>query len=261
MSSGVLSSVSAEPGSALGGAIMSVSLLRRLCAGRMLYTGEDHGRALGELRRQRAGSPPIPDAADDGQAVLESLFLEVIGRCRKDRWQPYMLPFAVRSVTPRPHELIVRVPKQYLPDVLREVLPAWPAADEDGTGEPGCQVYGIPGLRARLTRGQVILARPGLPGRIIIPSPADRARKAALIAVDMHGGEADMRLPWLTHPRDWHPAEEHFAGAFSQHHATRGAPGSRLASQILRRLPGLCPAPRAYYHDMWFNRFGDTCAI
>lgn len=52
----------------------------------MLYTGEDHGRALGELRRQPAGTPPISDAADDGQAVLESLFLEVIGRCGKDRW-------------------------------------------------------------------------------------------------------------------------------------------------------------------------------
>lgn len=36
-------------------------------------------RALGELRRQQAGAPPIPDAADGGQAVLESLFPEVIG--------------------------------------------------------------------------------------------------------------------------------------------------------------------------------------
>lgn len=87
-----------------------------------------------------------------------------------------MLPFAVRFVTPRPHELIVRVPKPYLPAVLREVLPAWLAAEEDGTGAPGCEVYGIPGLRARLTRGQLILARPGLPGRIIIPSPADGDR-------------------------------------------------------------------------------------
>jgi hypothetical protein len=242
---------------------MPVSLLRRLCAGRMLYTGEHHGRALGELRRQQAGSPPIPDAAGDGQPILEALFLEVLGRCSKDRWQPYMLPFAVRSVTPRPHELIVRVPKQYLPDILREALPAWPAGEEDGAGEPGCQVYGIPGLRARLSRGQVILARPGLPGRIIIPAPADRARKAALIAADTHRGEADVCLPWLTHPRDWHPAEESFARASPQHYGTRAEHGrtSLLASQVLRRLPGLCPAPRAYYHDMWFNRFGDTTSI
>jgi hypothetical protein len=34
-----------------------------------------------------------------------------------------------------------------------------------------------------------------------------------------------------------------------------------FASQILRRLPGLCPAPWLYYHDLWFNRVGEECSI
>lgn len=57
-----------------------------------------------------------------------------------------------------------------------------------------------------------------------------------------------------------------FRQAADADHCSPG-PGSRqyrnawLASQILRRLPSLCPAPWPYYHDLWFNRFGDECSI
>jgi hypothetical protein len=235
-------------------------LFRALCAGRMAQTGESHNQALDELRRIPAGTPPIPEAADTDQAFLESCFLEEIGRCHKDRWRPRMLPFAVRSVTPRPHELVVRVPKEFLPDIIRGIMPSW-SAEEEMTGAFS-QVYGIPGLRARLWPGRVLLSRPGLAGRITIAASAGRWRKAARIAADL-GGADGMLMPWLTRPHDWHPAEARWVASWPGHYSPDGWQyrNSRLASQILRRLPGLCPAPRAYYHDLWFNRFGDTCRI
>lgn len=70
-------------------------------------------------------------------------------------------------------------------------------------------------------------------------------------------------MPWLTQPDEWHPQETRWV----QTYCKRCSPGSwqyrnsRFASQILRRLPGLCPLPRAYGHDLWFNRFGDTCSV
>jgi hypothetical protein len=36
----------------------------------------------------RAADISHSDAAGDGQAVLEALFQEVLGRCGKDQWQP-----------------------------------------------------------------------------------------------------------------------------------------------------------------------------
>jgi|HubBroStandDraft_3_1064219.scaffolds.fasta_scaffold426411_2 hypothetical protein len=94
---------------------MPSPLLRKLCTGRMLQTGEGRNRALDELRRLPSQTRPISEA-DEDQALLESEFLEVIGRCSKDRWRPRMLPFTIRSVAPRPHELIVRIAEEFLPD-------------------------------------------------------------------------------------------------------------------------------------------------
>lgn len=240
---------------------MPTPVLRALCTGRMTQTGESHNQAIVEIRRIPAGALPIPEAAHTDQAFLESCFLEAIGQCPKDRWRPRLLPFAVRSVTPRPDELIVRVPAEFLPDIIGGIMPSWAAADEEaGTVS---QVHGIPGLRARHQQGRVVLTRPGLTGRISIPAPAGRWRKAALIAADLGGRDHGMQMPWLTHPFDWHPAEARWVASWPGHYSpdSRQYRDSLLASQILRRLPGLCPVPRAYYHDLWFNRFGDTCAI
>jgi hypothetical protein len=170
-----------------------------------------------------------------------------------------MLPFAIRSVTPRPRELIVRIPKEFLPDIIRDIMPGWFAEDEDS----GPEVYGIPGLRAQFHWGRIILNRPGFAGRISIPAPAGRWRKAALIATDLWGDERTTRMPWLTHPDEWHPEEVRCVESWPGRYSTSSWQyrKSRFASQVLRRLPGLCPTPRAYYHDLWFNRVGDTCSI
>jgi hypothetical protein len=226
---------------------MPSSLLRALCIGRMLQTGEGHNQALDELRQIPPHTAPIPEAADEDQAFLESEFLEVIGRCSKDRWRPHMLPFGIRSVTPRPRELIVRVPKEFLPDIIRSVMPAWLAEDEDSDPE----VSGIPGLRAQYRWGRIILKRPGFTGCIVIPSPSSRWRKAVLVVADLLGGEREIRMPWITRPNEWHPAEVSWVECWSAHYSTSSWQyrNSQFPSQILRRLPGLCPAPRARHHS------------
>jgi hypothetical protein len=198
---------------------MPNTVFRALCAGRMAQTGESHNQALDELRRIPAGTPPIPEAADADQAFLESCFLEAIGRCEKDRWRPRMLPFAVKSVTPRPHELVVRVSGAFLPDIIRGIMPSWPAEDEM-TGTVS-QIYGIPGLRAQLHQERVVLSRPGFAGRISIPVPAGRWRKASRIAADL-GGADGAWMPWLTHPHDWHPEEACWVASWPGHYSADG---------------------------------------
>jgi hypothetical protein len=237
---------------------MPSSTLDALCQGRIAYTGESWECALTELRDAPHGTP-IPDAASTGQAALESDFLEVIGRCDKDRWEPYMLPFAVTSVTPRPDELVVRIPREYLPDIICDLMPLW-LNDEDET-----EVSGIPGLRAEVRRDAVRLHRPGLPGCISIPCPAQQWHKAVTVAADLLGSEygEGWRLPWLTGQREWEPKEAGYVESWPRRYSPVGWQyrNTRFASQILRRLPGLCPDPRPYFHDLWFNRFGDTCSI
>jgi hypothetical protein len=239
---------------------MPVTTLQRLAAGRAAHTGETYQQALTGLRQLKPGTPPVPDAGSQDQAFLESCVLERLGRCDKDRWRYYMLPFAVRSVTPHPDEIVIRIPAEFLPDVLREILPGWPA-EHDDRDTP--EVYGIPGLRARHEQGRIVLARPGFPGRVAIPASRDRWRKAALVAADLNGGPGNFHMPWLTSPADWHPAEIRFTEAWPERFCPDGRDyGSSLfESQLLRRLPGLCPAPRAIYHDLWINRHTATCAI
>jgi hypothetical protein len=256
----IASSRSAEPGSVFGGTIMPTSTTDMLCKGRIACTGESWECGLTELRNTPHGTP-IPDAGSPGQSALESEFLEVIGKCDPDRWQPHTLPFLITSVIPRPDELIVRIPDDYLPDVICDLMPKW-LDDEDDN-----EVSGIPGLRADVRResGKVRLHRPGLPGCISIPRTANRWHKALLVAGDLlsHKSREGLQLPWLTGQPEWTDTEIAFVEQYPRWYGTASWQyrNSLFASQILRRLPGLCADPRAYFHDMWFNRFGDTCQI
>lgn len=233
---------------------MPTTLPQRLASGRAAQTGETPQQALDGLRTLDPGTPPIPDAATADQAFLESEFLELLGRCDWDRWRLRMLPFTVRSVTPRPHEVIIRIPGEFLPDVIREVMPSW-VADEAVQDSP--EVHGIAGLRARYDRGRgmATLHRPGFPGRIAIPAPLGLWRRAALVAADLCGDGSPVVLPWLSAPDDWHPCEARFA----QPRPGSSSPGGwryshyGFGSQVMRRLPGLCPLPRAEWHSLWIN--------
>jgi hypothetical protein len=234
---------------------MPRTLPHRLVGGRAAQTGERHQHALDELRGLDPGTPPVPDAATLDQAFLEAQLLERLGRWNPDRWRPRMQPFGVRSVSPRPHEIVVRVPAEFLPDVLHAVLPCWDAAHDDREYQ---DVYGIPGLRARHEQGRGILHRPGFPGRISVPAAPGLWRKALLVAAGLSGGPGQARMPWLTVPGDWDPGEARFTAAWPDSYSPAGSGyhESGFASRIMRRLPGLCPRPRARWHDLWVNHHG-----
>jgi hypothetical protein len=163
---------------------MPSSFLRTLASGRIQHTGESYRSALVEVQTLPA-SWPIPDPAEAAQAALESEFLEIIGHCPKDRWRPRMLPFAIRWVTPRSHELVVCIHREFLPDIIRDLMPTW-ALEEEKEGAV-CNLYGIPGLRPRIRKGKVVLSRPGLAGRIVIAGPAADWKKATLVAAELCG--------------------------------------------------------------------------
>ncbi len=185
--------------------------------------------------------------------------MERLGRWDPDRWQRRMRPFGVRSVSPRPHKAIIRVSDEFLPDVLRAALPAW-AAEHDS---PDCaEVTGIAGLRPRHERGCGILARPGFPGRIVVPCMRGLWRKALLVVAAMNDAD-EVRMPWRSVPDDWHPGETGFADAWPDTYSPTGEwyRNSRFTSRLLRRLPGLCPAPRAEWHDLWVNHFTSSPAV
>jgi hypothetical protein len=231
------------------------TLTHRLIAGRAAQTGERHRQALEELRALSPGAPPVPDAATLDQAFLEAQLLERLGRWNPDRWRPQMQPFGVRSVSPRPHEIAVRVPAEFLPDILHTLMPCWDPADEAGDCP---DVFGIPGLRARHTDGHGILYRPGFPGRIAVPAAPGLWRKALLVAAGISGGQDQAALPWLSLPGGWHPVETAFTEAWPDSYSPGGRDyrESRFASRLMRRLPGLCPRPRARWHDLWVNHHG-----
>jgi hypothetical protein len=92
-------------------------------------------------------------------------------------------PFGIKSVTPRPDALTVRIAAEFLPDIISDIAPVW-RAEEEKDGEI-INMSGIPGLRALHRRGRTVLTRPGIPGRIVIPVPADRWRKAVMVAAEL----------------------------------------------------------------------------
>jgi hypothetical protein len=66
---------------------------------------------------------------------------------------------------------------------------------------------------------------------------------------------------WDSHPFDWHPLEiRHLAEGRRGRYQIGGEhyQASRLASDLLRRLPGIYRPPSS--HDMWFNFHGRTDA-
>ncbi|WP_182907604.1 hypothetical protein [Microbispora sp. H13382] len=223
---------------------------------RALYTGQAHQHALKSLRRdQRKGCGPIP-VATTAQAALEALILERIGEWSPVFWSPFVLAYGIAWVDPSPEDLIVGIPVQYLPDLIRELIPklhtSGPSANDD------IEIQGIAGLRFSYENGHVVLYRPGEPARVSIPLENESLwHKAIKIATD--GFDSDLAFPWDSHPNAWHPAELYFINtSWPGRYAIGGEhyQASRLASDLLRRLPGLCSPFMA--HDMWFNFYGAT---
>jgi hypothetical protein len=232
---------------------MPSSRLDSLAEGRANLTGERHEQALMALRQLGRKASPIPDAESEAQASLEARLLEQLGRSGHHQYWSPKVPFMVTSVTPEPDKLTIRVPEEYLPDVIRDVFPYWVIEDDGSKSD----VYGIAGLRYRLDRGRVIMARLGRPGRVCMPVKAGMWEKACRVAMDSLGDGFQFRFPWRTSPTERDPAENQ---AWPPDDGVTRT-NNHFVSQIFRRLPGLCPSSRAEWHDLWINWRGDRCDI
>lgn len=231
----------------------------RVAHRRSLFTREGYQHAIEALGRA-GGGRPIPVAYAD-QAAFEALFLERVGEVDLDLWEPTVLPFGISWVSPYPDSIDVGVPRRYLPDIIRQIIPTVFAEDTYQVG-PECgdvlEVQGIPGLRFRYEAGHVVLYRPGRPGRIRIPAKEITWRKALWIALRAWDDRATVL--WDSHPNEWHPLETRFVEDWPARFRIDGEHyrASRLASDVLRRLPGICRPPSC--HDMWVNFHGRTAA-
>ena len=230
---------------------MARSPIRPLAIRRRSLTGETYQQAHRALSELLPGTAPIPAATPD-LAALEALVLDRIGSCDLDLWHPGVLPFEITSITPRPDRLTMRVPRAFLPDIIRQIMPT--ITDEHG--EPN--VGGVIGLRVTPKRGIARLRRPGLPGLIEIPATRSDWDRAVKIATD--GWAEGVNPAWLTHPNRWHPGELALLEAYPDHYAPGGEQyrKSAFASAVLRRLPGMCPHPETTeYHNLWINMWPD----
>lgn len=223
---------------------MSHSRRQTVARQRILYTGETFNQARHALERLDAAGPPIPEASPD-QAALEATLFQELGQIDNSAWHTGDPAFGITSITPQRDELVMRIAKPFLPDVIAHIMPT--CADDDSG-----QIYGVPGLRARKKNDHTVLYRPGMPGRIRIPvRPADWD-KAAIIGLTFWW--ENTQAPWLTFPAEWHPAEK----AFVEAHPERWAIGnvfyhnSGFISGVLRRVRAL-HGPHIDYWKMWVN--------
>jgi hypothetical protein len=227
---------------------------RALANARRALTREGYQDALKAILRHGPDAAPIPDASSDDQAFLEARFLEELGRCRYDRCRTPLVPFMLNSVTPEPDELTIRVPDRYLPDVIRDVMPYGTVGSDGRLPDIG----GIAGLRYRHERGRAVLFRPGRQGQVSVPASKSMWESACHVAIDTQDSDRQLYFPWLSSPGNWDSAEK--VPWILSGEKNRGS--NMFMSQVLRRLPGLCPPPRAEYYDLWTNyRHGNECVV
>lgn len=232
---------------------MPITRMGALTEGRADLTGETRQQAQTELRRLGSRTPAIPDAISRGQAPLEARVLLLLGKCLYQRsWHPGV-PFMVSSVTPKPDQLILRIRDDYLPDIIQDILPSYAEEGKNWMNN----LTGIPGLRFRCGHDRVTLSRVGQAGYIVIPVKQLVWKKACAVAKKFLRADGDCRYPWEESPEKLTMTEEQsWNRDAGEDHAA-----NRFLSQILRRLPGLCPPPQASYHDLWPNWIGNGCTI
>ncbi len=228
----------------------------KLARRRERYTLQAYEHAVESIRRDGREHGAIPMAVPS-QAFLESLALECIGEWNPDFWAPDILGFGITWVDPSPTSVTLGIPTRFLPDVARALIPMTTTEELAGPAGDGCaEVWGLPGLRHRTEDSMVILYLPGIPGRVEIPlAVAGLWEKAVLIARASWDDGAIFFCDEC--PESWHPAERRFTAAWPARYGigNRHYRDSRLASDVLRRLPAICKPFAA--HDMWFNFRGE----
>lgn len=185
---------------------------KQLVRERMRFTGESYRVALDEIRQYG----PLPAAATVAQEWLESHFVRDLGESgfydptgsdalnRPVVYEPGTV-LGIRSVTPRPHELLLDVAPADLLAVVDSALPALEKEDDI--------VWGMPGLRPRLTERGLELFWPVSEARIVLRKVTEQQWLQTRDAV-IKGEEAALqeegttfRGPWRDHPTSWTPKE------------------------------------------------------
>ncbi|MCA2230196.1 hypothetical protein [Nonomuraea aurantiaca] len=224
----------------------------KLAIRRSRYTLQGYEHALESIRRDGRQHGPIPRAAPH-QAFLEALALERIGEWKPACWRPDILGFGIAWIDPSPTGITLGVPTRYLPDIASTLMPTSSAAElVDPIDGESAQIYGLPGLRFRLDGSTVILHIPGMAGRIEIPLASPGLWEKALLIAQASFDDTTVFF-WDLLPDTWHPLERACAASWPERYVIGGIhyQASRLASGVLRRLPGICRPFSA--HDMWFN--------
>lgn len=219
---------------------------------RAKYTKQAYQHALQSIRRDGRGHGAIP-VASASQAFLEMKILERLGDWDPAGWAREILGYGVSWVDPSPEAIELGIPTRFLPDIALALMPV--SGEEEmkrSADDDRAEVYGIPGLRYRSLDDRVILFVPGISGRVEIPIK-DRGLWGKAVSIASHSWEGDTVFFWDESPEVWHPAEHAFVASFPEKHEVGNLfyRTSRLASDLLRRLPGICAPFIA--HDMWFN--------
>ncbi|WP_395110208.1 hypothetical protein [Actinomadura sp. SCN-SB] len=218
---------------------------------RTTYTGEPISTAGRHLARMGEDEPPIPAAAEE-QAALETRLLAKWGYTEYRAWDvPFdrsadrrrkaYPPFGFRYVVPLTNELQISVHPDLLPQFIDRVLPS---VDPD-SGE----VWGIPGLRARVHNRYVLLARPGMDARIKIW--VRRTHWDNAVARALQGLELDM-VAWLTRPDEWTLEETLFIERYGHLYDYRVV-GNAFISGLLRRCHALHGQVYTRYWHLWMD--------
>lgn len=190
----------------------------------MRFTGESYRVALEEIR----SFSPLPVAASQWQEWLEFYFVEWVADAPAPPEWPERTVFGIRSVTPRPHELVLDVAPSAVARLLIGVLPY---RSVDAT------VVGVPGLRPRLTPRGLELRWPDHEAVILLAKVNDREWTAAENVI-LQAGEDDPEVSqpiWATHPTGWTPLERDYAFDDERHWRPGFPDAAWIDSGIIRR--------------------------
>ncbi|MCZ1011868.1 hypothetical protein O1L68_39865 [Streptomyces lydicus] len=190
---------------------------------RCQYTNEPYATAKGELAACTEQAPVIPPAATAGQMQFEAQVFA--------RWVrafggivPASLSragrFGLHHVTPRPHELELRVDPSALTDLLAVLV------RHDSQVRAS---YGVPGLRFHYKRQRLVLRQAGREGRIVLSPVPEKAWAAVLKALEADVPARSRLL--LTGPDEWTQDELNYQ---DQDEDELGASAAYLSS-LLRR--------------------------
>ncbi|WP_274036269.1 hypothetical protein [Streptomyces sp. MMBL 11-1] len=208
---------------------MSNDVLKSRARVRMQYTNEPYATARAELAAVGVDAPLIPPAATEEQMLFEA---QVFARWVRAFGSvvPASLSaagrFGLLHVTPRSHELDVRVD----PKALTDLLAALVRHDSQIMAS-----YGVPGLRFRHERQRLVLLQPGSEGRIILSGVPRPVWKVALGSL-AEGLPSRSQL-LFSGPDEWVADEVDFQEADEEQ-----LEGSEAYLSALFRRPGLLGA-------------------